>query len=377
MNGMRALLLAGEESCLSLDRKVLRRLGADISHFFSSGRKALDYLASHAQASAAADINMLVCNERLEDMTGLQFLSALRSHQALKTMPALFLVGNQASATAIAAKASNSCSVLARPYTPDQAEVALALAQTPETLHAPLVLPSSFIDSFGARRARGKSDTPLLRGRNAPKTPQSAGELRLREGLAAMKSGNWAEAGRLLLASFTEDPERVETSLALSRVCSCLNKEGEELQWLSRAVGLCLKRGEGSRAAQLINRLPRGKEGQTPLLHEAGMFLRIGETKAAALSFLEAHKLEPSQPLHALIGRTCLFTPAPEEHMRGLVKAFVNTGHDATAAKLQAQLLQPAKNREEEQGGFFDRFPLLGDIVSVAAFTFKTWRQAA
>ncbi|SBV90842.1 hypothetical protein KL86DPRO_10097 [uncultured delta proteobacterium] len=391
-----ALLLAEDESCLALDRKVLRRLGVTQTQFFASGRMALDHLrnlASAAPAQAAngpdmtsgsvgfaTSVNMLICNERLGDMTGMRFLSHVRSMPGMANIPVLFLVSNGESPIALAARATNSCAVLARPYTMDQAETALMLAPRPECRHAPLVLPSSFIDRFGPRADQSgtaqDATKPLLR-RSAPNTPHVPGEAALREGIAALQRGDAVAADRLLHGSYQADPGNIETCLALSKLYAFLHKEKEEFMWLCKAGVLCFKRGDKVRAGNLLSRLPRGKAGQDPLLAEAGLALQDGEAKAAALSFLEAHRLDPSKPLHALIGRTCMFTPAPEEHMRGLIQALSRAGHDATAGKLHQRLLQPPKEGEESRYGFLDNFPLLQDIVSVATHTFRAWRHAA
>ena len=207
--------------------------------------------------------------------------------------------------------------------------------------------------------------------------PKQPGDAALTEGLAALQRGDAATADKLLHGSYRADPGRVETCLALSRLYAFLHKEREELQWLCKAAVLCLKRGERTRAGNLLGRLPRGRMGQEPLLLEAGLALQEGEAKAAALSFLEAHRLDPSRPLHELIGRTCMFTPAPEEHMRGLLAALSGAGHDATANKLHWRLLQPAKEEENIPSGFFANFPLLNDIIPVARYTFQARRPAA
>ena len=395
-----ALLLAEDESGLALDRRVLRRIGVAQAQFFASGRKALDHLRAIAGVAAAGTANgtdmtsfaeipvdLLICNERLGDMTGLRFLSHVRSQPETAHTPALLLVSNDRSPVAIAARATNSCAVLARPYTLDQALAALMLARLPEALHAPLVLPPSFVDRFapfteggdpldGARPPGGSRG---LRRPLASPVPRNRAEAALDEGLAALQRGDMEAADRLLHVSYKADPVRVETCLALSRMHSCQHKEREEMQWLCKGIVLCLKRGEKTRAGNLIGRLPRGRIGQDPLMFEAGLALQEGETRAAALSFLEAHRLDPSRPLHSLIGRTCMFTPAPEEHMLELVKALSKTGHDATASRLQWRLLQPPREEEEEEAepGFLANFPLLSDILSVAAHTFKTWRRAA
>lgn len=375
---LNALLLAEDEAGLALDRKVLRQIGIVNTQFFSSGRKALDHLrllASGDTRSATRNESLIICAERLEDMTGLHFLTHVRSLPGASDIPALFLVGNGQSTTALAAKASGSCAVLARPYSPDQARNTLLAAMQPESRHAPMVLPPSFIDRFGAGKNDGAKQ-PILR-RPAPKPSLNRGEAALQQGLTALQRGDLTAADRLLHGCRQADPGNSEVCLALSKLYAAQNKEAEELAWLCKAAVLCLKRGERVRAGNIISRLPRGRAGQAPLLAEAGLALRDGETKAAALGFLEAHRLDPSQPLHALIGRTCMFTPAPEEHMNDLVRGLTACGYGATADKLRWRLLQPPKTETEERSSFLDRFPLLCDIVSVATHTFKAWRHAA
>ena len=383
-----ALFLAEDDSSLALDRKVLRQIGVTQTQLFVSGRKALDYLQVMAGGAALAAngadmtsgstalVDVIICNERLADMTGLRFLSHVRSLSGLEKTPALFLVSNTESTVALAARATNSCAVLARPYTLDQAQSALKFASSPQALHAPLVLPPSFIDRF-APRPTVEGQERSLRKPLSRELPQNRGDAALKEGLAALQRGDLATADKLLHGCHKLDPGRVETCLALSRLYSVQHKEREELQWLCKAGLLCLKRGERTRAQNIFSRLPRGKMGQDPLLFEAGFALQEGECKAAAFGFMEAYRLDPSKPLHALIGRTCMFTPAPEEHMRDLVQALSKAGHEATASKLHWRLFQPQKEEEEAPPGFLDNFPLLSDILSVATHTFKTWRSAA
>ena len=379
-----ALLLAEDESCLALDRKILRHLGVTHTQFFSSGRKALDYLQDLAKTSTPdglgktlCSIDILICNERLADMTGLRFLSYVRNLTGMEHIPALFLVCNTESTVALAARASKSCSVLARPYTHDQANIALHDATLPEKRNAPLRLPPSFTDRFGSKTEPQQKDAPLLRRRTPPQAPVAPNDSALHQGLAALQRGDTISADRLLYACYQADPNRVETCLALSKLCASVHKKAEEIRWVCKAGVLSFKHGDKPRGCRILSRLPRGKSGQTPLLAEAGLLLQEGEAKAAALAFLEAHLLDPAQPLHTLIGRTCMFTPTPEEHMRGLILALANAGHNATANRLNWRLLQPPKEEEEDHAGFFQNFPLLCDIVSIAAHTFKTWRHAA
>lgn len=381
-----AFFLAEDEQALALDRKVLRRLGVTQALFFASGGKALlhlkDTLAVSAAANgdirpAAAPLEMIICSERLADMNGLQFLAHIRSLAGYRDIPAVLLVSNAQSPLAVAARATNSCAVLARPYSPDQAEEMLYAATLPESRRTPMALPPSFAARPETARAARKDNAPLLRRDVKPAIPDTPGEKALHEGLKALRRGDTLAADRLLHGSYEADPGRIETCLALSRLYAVKENAREELAWLCRAGALCLKRGETARARGVFDRLPRGKDGQGPLLAEAGLILQAGEVKAAALTFLEAHRLDPAQPLHTLIGRTCMFTPAPEEHMLGLIKALAANGHGATATSLHRRLFQPPREAEEETHSFLARFPMLHDIVCVASHTFKAWRHAA
>ncbi len=390
-----ALLLAEDESLLALDRQILRRMGVPRPVFFSSGRKALDHLAAAASLGRAVGdgmsaarhaADMLICHERLADMSGLQFLAYVRGTPGLSGIPALLLVGNRDSAIARAALACNSCAVLCRPYTENQAASALAAAVMPDALHAPLALPPSFAATFRQeRRKMGDlpplSPLPLSRTNGAKPAPEPAAESAealFRAGFAASQSEDWSRASELLKKSHSLDPLRPETCVALNRVSAAQGREEDARIWLCRAGAAYLRRGDRTRAREVFIRLPRGKSGQTPLLREAASWLESGEVKVAALIFMEAHALDPDTPLHAVIGRACLFTPAPEEHMRHLVQALVDVGHASTAGRLHSRLL-----REEEQeepapaSGFLHRFPVLHDILSVAGYTFKAWRTAA
>ena len=376
-----ALFLAEDESALTLDRKVLRSLGVTPTQFFSSGREALLHLKDAALTAKGdicpASFDMIICCERLADMTGLHFLARIRSLATGYDIPVVLLAGNAESRFAVAARSTRSCVVLTRPYSQEQAEEALAIATLPEWRHAPMVLPPDVASGVKVERVPQKDKTPLLRRDTRSAVPNTPGERALREGVKALQRGEVQTAASLLHGSYSTDPGRIETCLALSRLYTLLKQPKQEQEWLCRAGVLCLKRGEIARAKGLFSRLPHSREGQAPLLAEAGLVLQAGEITAAALSFLEAYRLEPSQPLHTLIGRTCMFTPAPEEHMRELVKALAANGHSEMAAKLQWRLLTPPKETEEENDSFLAQFPMLYDIFCVAAYTFKTWRHAA
>ena len=369
-----AVFLAEDDTMPALDRKMLRISGVTQRAFFSSGKEALEYLTSKAQVSEP--VSLLVCNERLADMTGLQFLAHVRSHPACSAIPLLFLTGNGRSPAAVAAAASQSCAVLARPYSPHAAESAVALAQKPHMQRAPLSLPPSFADGAGkiCRTDAGQAETAP---RNLPRRPLP-GDLVLREGMAALQRNELETAAKFLNGAYAADPLRVETCLALAKLAQLRMEDAHSSLWIARAALLCLRRNNTGKAREILSRLPRDKTGQAALLRAADEALQQGEIRAAALSFIEAQRLYPTQELHALVSRTCMFTATPDEHMQELVKAMASSGHEATAARLHTRLLQkPRLEEAHDEDSFLSRFPVLHTIVTVAAHTFKAWRYAA
>lgn len=387
------LLLAEDESLVSVDRAVLRRLGVARVRFLSRGQDALRVLKSMGREFPPLD--MVICHERLADMTGFAFLQSLRQDSALRDLPLVLLAGNRESALARNALAFGGCALLARPYTQDEALAALGQARSRESV----VISGSSTQAVPAKtevqripveaaisvpsfveKTTGRSNSGKLLELGAERGPQagSRAELFFRHGIKAMRDEDLAVAEKALKRAFELDPLHAEACLALSKVNKNLGLEKESQGWLCRAGVACLRRHEPGRAHDIFSRLPRVKDSSNPLLSEATRLLQEGEAKAAAFAFLEAQALEPERPLHSLIGRASLFTPAPEEAMRSLCRALARAGYESTARSLQHRLFPDMPLRKETQPSvFWDRFPMLRDIVSVASFTFSAWKQAA
>ena len=376
-----ALFLAKDENLLSLDRKVLRASHVQQGFFFNSGRKALEHLVVARKTATGNGLHeppvaLIVCHERLSDMTGLQFLASLRENPLCSSIPVLFLTGNAGSATTLAAAASNSCAVLTRPYSAEAAANAVERSMLPTMQKAPFPLPPSCSETFGRQDTTLASTRKPILGRPARKAPP--GEIALREGLVALQRNELDTAAKFLTGSYAADPLCAETCLALAKLAQKNADEEARHIWIARASSICLRKGDTAKGREILSRLPKGKSGQVPLLRVASEELQRGEIKAAALSFMEAERLCPGQGLHAFIGRACMFTPAPEESIRHLVKALASSGHESTAARLHSRLLRESRVEEDkDDGGFLTRFPVLQDIVTVASHTFKTWRHAA
>lgn len=362
------LLLAEHEALVAVDRAALRRLGAGRVRLLSQGQEALRVLKG-ARAEFPP-VSMLVCHERLADMTGLAFLQALRQDPALASLPLVLLTGHKESDLARKARAFGGCALLARPYTQDDAETALreAIGKVGLIHH----MPEACVKAVAP--VPSVSPVPL-----EPAAAQPSGaEGFFRHGLKAMRDGEMAEAQNALLQAYTLDPMHAEACLALSRRSKGLDREQESQAWLCRAGVACLRRQDPERAHDIFSRLPRVKGGANPLVPETARLLHEGENQAAAFAVLEAQALEPEQPLHTIISKVAAAADAPDTAMRSLCNALAGSGYASAARELQNRMFLSVLDREERAAsGFLNRFPVLRDIASIASFTFKAWKHAA
>ena len=384
---MHVLILSERESAMSVDKAVLRRLGVSRLHHCVSGDQALLYIAGKAKGEdGVMPVTFVVCDERLSDMNSLAFLLRLRSCSGIENTPLLLMAGGKESALAKTVRAAGGCSLLARPYTQQEAEAAIVQAHMPKFRAAPqtflLAGAAQYANNAvrqagparGALRAKPQNFAPATPGgKVAPVTADGF----FQQGFAAMRAGNIHVAEQALRNAFALDPLHAEACLALSRLYASLEKDGESWEWLCRAGTACLRRHEPDKAREFFSRLPKSG-GAAVLAREASRMLHEKELRVAALTFLEAQGMEDRSPLHAMISRACMFTEAPEITLKKLCAAFVQAGYETVAQKLQQRLMPgliPAVTEEPEN--FWQKIPVLSDIVAVASYTFASWRQAA
>ena len=106
----RSALLIGDNSAhLSLDRKNLRRLGIVVEETFDSGRKAALHLLK-------SEVDVIVCDHGLTDMSTLAFIRLVKLHPRLAGIPILVVSTDNTRETVLSAKKAGCGSYLIRPY---------------------------------------------------------------------------------------------------------------------------------------------------------------------------------------------------------------------------------------------------------------------
>ncbi|MBO4369246.1 MAG: hypothetical protein J5803_04005 [Desulfovibrio sp.] len=107
------LLLNADQSNMAVDKKILRETGAEHVETLFSGEEAARYLARDIKR---AQDSVIICNERLCDMSGKQFCDIVRLHPHFFGLPILLIVPSTGDQDQLLALGYGASTVLARPY---------------------------------------------------------------------------------------------------------------------------------------------------------------------------------------------------------------------------------------------------------------------
>lgn len=369
----RLLFLCRSESTVRMDAKSLRVIGAGSVFYATSQDAALKHLeqnknmAALAAAGLPVGMDAIICDEQMAQMPASAFLYALSRTPGLNTIPVLVIASGAKSADLYR---TAGVETLERPYTPDQLKEALARAMSPDRSS---LCPEAF-ELAGEKGlcliARERAQTA-----GARKQPLTTTDL-YKQGMALLKQQDYPAAREIFLQVLARQEDHLESCLALARTHQAeQNTEGVQSALL-RAAAVCIRKNDLNRATHIASMLPVGMRNNI-FAHEALVRMRMGEYRQAALSFLEAGKQRPDQPLHSLIARACLLTTDPEKYMARICEALNGLGHQLTATALRRRLLDyPELRKASRRSGWLDKYPRLKEAVSVASYAAWAWKQA-
>ena len=366
----RLLFLCKSESAVRMDTKSLRSLGIAKISYTSNISGALKYLARKAnsvgnQTTLPAPADIIVCDEQLADAPASVFLYTLTGRPDLNRMPVLVIASEAKSAKLY--RTAGVC-VLERPYTPSQLGIALKKAIS---LSRPL-------DAALFEEAGRNGLCLQARKRPAKKTaarPVTTTDL-YKQGMELLKRHEYEAAREMFQKVLARQEDHLEACLALARAYQGENNTQGVRHSLVRAAAVCLRNKDTNRASHIASMLPAGMR-ENIFAQEALVRMLSGEHRAAALSFLEAGRQKPDQPLHSMIARACLLTTRPEAYMSQICEALEGLGYKPTANELRHRLLEyPEFRGTAARSSWLDRYPRLKEIVSVASYTAWAWKQA-
>ncbi len=409
------LLLASSESSAAIDKVALRQAGVKHLRFMTSATEAVSFLRSQASLEDAGTkpayalpehkVSLVVCNEQLASGDFAGFMSALRGSPEI-SLPVVAIHSGRVKGFKEKASQGGAASVVCRPYTVDQLagamnsalgrmteggatsassphgiqndafgkpgrfQVKTASALTWNTSHAPMTREQSFLAQLDGAESGG------------PQAPSAAEHVEnARKAMASGASDAMEEAGASFKQAIMSDPLCVEACLGLAQTARAAGNSPDVLKWLQRAGSIYLHTGKGEQARAIFSRLPASlsarHQGADPFFESVIDMMEDGCHHEAAQLLLRMRDSGGRDPLHVLMSRACQLTRHPEKNLEELCLALYRSGHERLAANLRKRLLEvPDFEREEEPSGFWERFPRLYTMITVAGYAARSWRHA-
>jgi CheY-like chemotaxis protein len=371
----RVLFLARSESSVKMDERALRALGvSSFVRYAASSSSALQILAKECRPTAVEELqnpdgatDLVVCDEQLGDAPATVFLYAMAKDPVLRRQPVLVLSSSPASTRGLRAA---GVYVLERPYTPRD------LARMVQKALSPLrrVLRPDIFERAAQRKDLALRPKKTPRDRTPDPGPMTTSDW-FRKGQEHLEANNLAAAGEAFARVLRRQEDHAGACLGMARVCRARKDRRGMRRALIRAAAAYARQGDRARADAIVAVLPESVRDNL-FLHEAIAFMEEGEYRPAALSFLDAGRENPGNPLHRVISRACLLMPKPEESMAKLCDAYAGLGHQDTAHVLRRRLLSYVPYEEQGASSWLDRYPGLKEAVSVVGYAAWAWRQA-
>jgi CheY-like chemotaxis protein len=377
-NGFAALAVSASTGVLSLDKASLRSCGIRTVHTFSSGVQAAQWLDTestrHSQTHWAG-VDVILCDDTLQDMSGLEFNAILSRHPLLQRIPVILLSASATRASVARALQSGCCGMLLRPYTMERFAAQMQRARTimRRNTAAALLMHTGeqTLDKKQFDEALA-AFTSVLTARGEPDDEYFArGMEYLSEQRydAALKAFGHAARINMLHAE------------ALNGMARCWKAKGNTDNYLRclKLAGEAHLRCERFREARAVFAELMQVSGTeaNPMLQSAAALVREGRLSVAAGAFLHGSLLSPEIPLHESVARACQFTSCPQSAMEQICCAIETIAGPSRAEPLRKRLLAPAPQGHDSAPRSESHFPRLEEIVAVARHTIRLYRQSA
>lgn len=301
-----ALLLAARENLATVDKQALRACGVRDFTILSSGIEAARLLA----ANGAGRPEMVLCSEKLADMSADDFVRLLRLHPELIPFPVIVAVTSGTQETKDKARACGYSGLLVRPYNQSalQAQMELALRCRNATVEA----------LAGAKAELADPDTTafdaMLAKFEAANNPEDQVTDQLfRQGLLGVRQQRWDEAISLLQEVVRRDGTHVEALIALGASWQGKGNLTRGSSLMADAVALLADRRQWEKALAVSQRLLRNApKTPNPLLAEAGRLLASGNIEDLPDALEMALRLPISTPAVDGLVRACSASADPD-----------------------------------------------------------------
>lgn len=379
-----ALILAPREELTAVDRTALRMAGIRSVGVMTSGVSAARRLARQRKPGTGTSqfptVDMVICHERMADMTAIDFLRLVRAYPLLLDLPVVVVSGAATRDGVLAAIGAGCSGFLGRPYTLPALEGQLRRARQARNSGA-----AHLVAQGAGLLSDEEFDRALDRFAAAAANAAEEAEAHFLDGTAHLLREQWDDAIAAFNRTLRCNALHAEACIGLADAWRGKGDTDKSLRFRRRAGEIYARARQWRRAQQVFADLLASAPAGTanPLLAEAARLLRQGRVDDAAAALLAGRELTPGAPLHEHVARACQFTDAPEHAAAAMCRAVGQADPDL-GTHLHHRLLgrfgAPGYDVDshETPPPLLHRLPggvLLHDVLMVARHTLKVWRQ--
>jgi len=368
------LIVGGSESHARTDRKCLRTLIKGRPEVRTSGVEAALFAASRP-------LQLVVCDDTLEDMSAREFVRLLRLHPRLQDLPVLMVSVDNTREAVLGAMAAGCSGYLLRPY---------SLASFCRKI-------KSAIDGKVQRRTTDAApseeafhaELERLSGTQRQQQEENPVESAMQDAVQLLRGKGYKQARERFREVLEMDPDHPTAHHGLGRCWLALGHPEQARESLRAAAENYLRQGRLGRASAVFEELrKRDPDAKDPLSSSVEGLLQRGDVTTAAQLVLGVQKADrlPENFLQN-VARACHFTGDPMGTARRLCDALEEQGGAAPAAAMRSKLLHTVPNavgrrRAVETIAEREEAPLapmgnLRAILAVARYTFNAYRRNA
>lgn len=324
-----ALVAGANEGHARIDREFLKQARIPHLRTATSGAEALDRIRRE-------NLELVLCDAALSDMTGQEFVAALRADAALGRTPVIMAAVTPARSDVLRAVSLGAAGFLIRPYSQLAFSRHLALAK-----HMAAFGEADRLALRRAKLAEDAGDVPAaLRQFSAVADGPDAAPRLFEEGMAALAGKDLERAITAFHKALERNALYVEAYLGLARAWHAKGSLRQYRYFMKQAAATCARarRFEELRD-RFVELLARDEAGFNPFLALANELLADRRYTAAVALFRQAQSLAPQNTAIQLgLAKAYHFLREPDMARRALDKCLDNNDRDPEVQALYHRL---------------------------------------
>jgi DNA-binding NarL/FixJ family response regulator len=363
-----ALVVASSHTLARLDRDCLKQAGVSRVRILQDGQQAL-------QTVLAEPADIIVCDEKLRDMPGLEFIGILES-VVLGKRPPVIMAGLDAKENAVLkAVAAGSLGYLIRPYSPERLGAYLALAH-------------KTMEKDPMRRALVQRAKELAKT-DKPKAAETAfkkivekkplAEQWFEMGCRHLSRRAYEQAVLAFANALTEEADYADAYVGMAKAYKKMGEWAKYRESMLQAAECCVRIKKMARIrklfADVVQTIPKDAD---PYMELGFRLVRKGDFEAAAGIYQQAlSETVTEKDIYAAMARAGHFTHVPETSAEKLAKHYAACSGQQYDEVFKRIMGSPQWAAEGKPVVVRGNKPIhrITDMWEVAKYTYKSFRK--